>query len=371
MKHIWILIKKELKRFFTDRRMLLSLLLPGIMIYAIYSLMGGFMGNIGSEPVDYKYQVVIVNQPTEISFSGINIEYLTIVDETEIKEKIENKEIDLYIKFPENFYADAKSGDPGVTLDVRFNTAKTESQAIYSQCLAIINAEFINYEVIPTNYASQKDTSIQVITSLVPMLLMIFLFTAALSTGTESVAGEKERGTMTTLLATPVKRSHIALGKVIALSITALVSATSSFIGLMLSLPNLMKGADITLDMYGVDTYLLLFGVIVTTVLIFVVLVSLVSAYAKSVKEASALASPLMIILVLIGLTSMTGVVQTNTWMYLIPVYNSVQSITAILSNSVQWTNLLVTVIVNLGIVGLGIYLISFMFNSEKIMFNK
>lgn len=45
MKNVWIIMKKELTRFFTDKRMLLSLILPAIVIYAVYSLMGNFMSN--------------------------------------------------------------------------------------------------------------------------------------------------------------------------------------------------------------------------------------------------------------------------------------------------------------------------------------
>ena len=43
MKEMWTIVKKELKRFFTDYRILVSLFLPGILIFVVYSLMGSFM----------------------------------------------------------------------------------------------------------------------------------------------------------------------------------------------------------------------------------------------------------------------------------------------------------------------------------------
>jgi sodium transport system permease protein len=73
------------------------------------------------------------------------------------------------------------------------------------------------------------------------MLIIMFLFSGAMSIGPDSIAGEKERGTIATLLVTPVKRSEIAIGKVMSLSIISLFSATSSFIGIMLSLPKLLQ----------------------------------------------------------------------------------------------------------------------------------
>ena len=44
MKAIGIILKKELKRFFTDYRMLIGIILPGILIFLLYSVMGDFMG---------------------------------------------------------------------------------------------------------------------------------------------------------------------------------------------------------------------------------------------------------------------------------------------------------------------------------------
>jgi sodium transport system permease protein len=228
----------------------------------------------------------------------------------------------------------------------------------------------INRDALEYNLASPTDMSIQFVTMLVPFLLITFLFTASLSIASESIAGEKERGTIATLLTTPTKRSEIALGKVIALSITALASAASSFIGLMLSLPKLI-GEDFTMAMYDFGTYVLLFSVIISTVLIFVVLISIISAYAKTIKEAASLAMPLMIIIMLVGISSMFGTSTTDTTMYFIPVYNSVQSIGFILGLSVNYLHLFITILINLILVGLGTWLLTRMFNSEKIMFNK
>ena len=81
-------------------------------------------------------------------------------------------------------------------------------------------------------------------TMIMPFLFVVLLFSSAMSICCESIAGEKERGTIATLLVTPVKRSYLVLGKVISLGITALVSALVSFIGLMASLPKLIGSED-------------------------------------------------------------------------------------------------------------------------------
>lgn len=390
MQNIWTIVKKELKRFFTDRRMLVTLILPGLMIFILYSLMGSVLSETVTVPEDYTYKVSIVNHPSEFDSFNQNPAYpveLTVVDGTlwidEVKLAITEKKVDLLIVYEADFYTkmlaySIDSGLPAPQIEIFYNASSNESSSIYSYYTSMLlayesnisNKFDINRGDTSYNLASSTDMSIQFVTMLVPFLLITFLFTASLSIASESIAGEKERGTIATLLSTPTKRSEIALGKVIALSITALASAASSFFGLMLSLPKLI-GEDFTMAMYDFGTYVLLFTVLISTILIFIVLISIISAYAKSIKEASSLAMPLMIVIMLIGISSMFGTSSSDMIMYFIPVYNSVQSITFILSLEVNYLFLTITILVNLMVVGLGTILLTRMFDSEKVMFNK
>ncbi len=390
MQNIWTIVKKELKRFFTDRRMLVTLILPGLMIFILYSLMGSVLSETVTVPEDYTYKVSIVNHPSEFDSFNQNPAYpveLTVVDGTlwidEVKLAITEKKVDLLIVYEADFYTkmlaySIDSGLPAPQVEIFYNASSNESSSIYSYYTSMLlayesnisNKFDINRGDTSYNLASSTDMSIQFVTMLVPFLLITFLFTASLSIASESIAGEKERGTIATLLSTPTKRSEIALGKVIALSITALASAASSFFGLMLSLPKLI-GEDFTMAMYDFGTYVLLFTVLISTILIFIVLISIISAYAKSIKEASSLAMPLMIVIMLIGISSMFGTSSSDMIMYFIPVYNSVQSITFILSLEVNYLFLTITILVNLMVVGLGTILLTRMFDSEKVMFNK
>ena len=64
MKNIWTIMKKEFSRFFKDRRLVLALILPGVLIYVIYSFLGnGIFSQIGGTDENYVYQVHKVNKP--------------------------------------------------------------------------------------------------------------------------------------------------------------------------------------------------------------------------------------------------------------------------------------------------------------------
>ena len=78
-----------------------------------------------------------------------------------------------------------------------------------------------------------------------------------------------------------------------------------------------------------------------------------------------------MIASMLIGLTGMFGSTAQNPALYLIPIYNSVQSMIGIFSFEANIVHMLITVGVNVIFTGLGVFVLTRMFNSEKIMFNK
>ena len=390
MKNILTIIKKELCRFFTDKRMLATLILPGVLIYFVYSLMGGVMKDMMSVDSDYTYSVYVANQPASlVVLNGVEDYDIAVTEVTNLdadKEslllKLKDKEIDLFIVYEADF--DNKmlsSNKPSV--EIYYNSVSTTSQEIYNYyntCLFSVSATvdylfYVNAD-IDTSYdqATDDDISSMMMTMIMPFLLTILLFSGCMTIAIESIAGEKERGTIATLLVTPVKRSAISIGKIVALSITALVSALSSFLGLILSLPKLMEG--VSLDMatvYGVGEYAALLGIILVTVLLFTVILSIVSCFAKSVKEASAYATPVMIIVMVLSMVSSYGstVASSNLIFYFIPVLNSVQCMTAIFSMSFNPVYFIVTILSNLVFVMLGVAVLNKMFNSEKVMFNK
>ena len=392
MRTVGIILKKELKRFFTDYRMLLGIILPGVLIFLIYTLMGTIMQDAFTP--DTSYSIYMVNEPLElklpeeISPDGkatlkfiVNEKELT---KDEIIKGIKNKEIHAYIIYEESFMDKVNaytptSGELAPNVDIYYNSADETSLAFYqfyTEYLNTIEAAMSNkFDINRGNdafdLATKEDVSMLALSMILPLLLMTFLFTGCMGFCTESIAGEKERGTFATMLITPAKRYQIALGKILALAIASLSSGAISFIGLIASLPTLM-GGNITLSMYGIGTFIMFFLVIIVTVLLFTTILTITSAYAKSVKEASTLASPIMIIVMLI---SVTGMMQKDftpsTAMYMIPIYNSLQCFGGLLKMDISLINLGVTIISNIVVIALGVFALAKMFNSERVMFNK
>ena len=324
----------------------------------------------------------------------IKITSISENDVAKIKQQIENRETDLLLIFPQDFdeqvaaYDAVTSDAPAPNIQIWANTARTESSEVNNLVTGILNGYHYDLthkftinapvvdaeteELISYDLMTDADLFAMVMGSLVPMLFIIFLFQGCQVLAPESIAGEKERGTLGALLVTPTKRSDMAFAKILSISIFGLMSAIVSMVAMIISLPNMMQMDVSMVDFYSAAEYALLLVVVITTALVFVSILSLLSAYAKSVKEATAYATPIMLVVVLCGLASMMlGGVPDQIYYYLIPVFNSALCITSVVSFQVNAVNIAVTAGVNLIFTFICAGVLAKMFNSEKIVFDK
>ncbi len=391
--NILTIMKKELKRLLGDKRILINaVLLPGILIYVMYSFMGYALAGMFA-PDAAPLQIAAVHMPTSVSqmfeaaaLPYIDIDATDVAEIADIKSLIAAKEFELLIVFPADFDTmvdafDIKSQTTTApNIAVFYNSTDSDSERVYAQVAAMLdsyeatlaNKFDVNGGDEVYNLASEKDRSGQVFSSLMPLLLTILLFSGCMAIAPESIAGEKERGTLSTLLVTPLRRSELALGKIFAITIVGTLSAISSTIGTILSLPQLTGGASDGLPLfYTMGDYLLLGIVVLSTVLLFVSLMSILSAFAKSIKEAQTYMTPLMIVVMLAGVTGMFGGAAEQPLVYLIPVYNSVQCMNAVFSFEVVQLHVAITVVSNLVYCGALAFILTKMFNSERVMFSR
>ena len=386
MKNAFIIMRKEFARFFKDPRLVLgTLILPGLLIFFVYTLLGSVFYE--KEP---SYTLKIVNPSA--SFAALFEEQdAYTLEEAEasqveaIKGEIKEGKTDLLIVFPENFDAILVGGayaPPGEesspNVEVWYDSAQMRSATAYNTVAGLLDTlEDMVSSRFDVNLSGGGDLSTKAeaeasyYAMLLPFLVLTFLFSGCLGIAPESIAGEKERGTIATLLVTPIRRSELVIGKICSLSVLSALSAISSFIGTFLAMPKLM-GGNIG-DMFAAYTagdYLALFAVMLSAVLLIVCIISILSAYAKSVKEATAFAMPVMVIVMLLGLSSMIFGTVKNPAAFLIPAYNCVQMMSQIFSRALSPVCLVITLASNAVYIGLLVFALTKMFKSEKCMFN-
>ncbi len=380
MNAVLTIIRKEFARFFGDKRLLFTtVLLPGLLIYAVYSATGSITKTI-TQPTATPV-VCVRNMPQSLSPVLTPLfEFVPGEDgDDAVMQSIMEGDVDLLVVFPQDFDAAVEAGAQPL-IKVYFNSGKTDSSSAYYTLTGVLdsyeqqiaNAFNVNLpeEGVKYDLADEQSAAREILRMIVPMILVMLLFSGCISVVLESVAGEKERGTFATMLVTPVKRTYIAVGKIISLSVLSVLSGISGFVGLILSLPNMIAGMEgVSLSMYTFADYALIFFVIISTVLVLVSVLSIVSAFARSTKEANALLLPVMMLVLVCAFLSMF-VPVTSTGMYFIPVLNSLLCISSIMAGAVSAVTFAVTICVNFVFTLMLAVVLAVMFNSEKIMFN-
>lgn len=376
MKNVFVIIKKEFVRFFKDKRMVLSVLLPGILIYVLYSALGSVINDISGGLKDYTPSAYILSQE-ETEIETVLRASLTVPEETlseeQAKARVSEGELDILIVIPQNFNALYGTETPP-DIAIYYNSANEKSSYAYAFAGALLEQftrpAFTVNAGGDHNLASDNEIGTSIMSKMLPMLLFALLASSCVAVAPESIAGEKERGTLATMLVTPIKRSHLAVAKIVSLSCFALLGGLSSFLGLILSMPKLMAGVNIGALSYGAGEYFMIFGLIVSLVLLIISVFAVMSALSKSVKEAAAFISPLLMVIILLGAVSMIFTAP-NVGLFAVPVLGCALAMSSILSFTISPLGYILALLSNLVVAAALIVLLGFMFSSEKVMFKK
>lgn len=372
------LIKKEFRRFFCDPRLIVTMLLPGVLIYVIYSIMGSFI----HDDKNYDFKVLLSGESA--AFTAVesvikDTEDMTITVENAedieaAQEKVNNGEVTALVVFSPDFdsavaaYDPFTSEDDKPTVAIYYRAGDGESLAFYSMLSGVLDGYASKFTVLPVSDSS--DMAADIMSGLLPFIVVAMIFSSCMSMTLESVAGEKERGTLATLLVTSAKRSHIALGKILPLSCISLIGGISSFLGIALSMPKLMGTSLSVLGGYPVLSYIMIFLLIIGIVPLIVSMISTVSTLSRSVKEATAYTGMLMILSMVFSIAAgfLSGI---ENWVVAIPLLNAVVAMTQIFTHTAPVWLPFTAFAVNLVYTALLVLAVSKMLSSERIMFGK
>ncbi len=363
------LIKKEFHRFFHDPRLIVTMLLPGIVIFLLYSALGEIIYT--EESRDLKVYLsgesnVVAMIEGMIEQNGDKVEWLPLESEETARAAILDGEATAILTFTENFDSFGENASVGIVYD----NGSTDGSYFYSLVSSVLIGVGMRFPIRVQTVREDTEVARNFMQSALPFIVICFIFAAGMSVTLESVAGEKERGTLATILVTSAKRRDIALGKIVPLSCISMLGATSSFLGIALSIPKLMGMSFGVFGGYSGWSYLLLFAAILSVVPLIVSVISTVSTLSRSVKEASAYTSGLMILVMVISLVS-SFVPSMGNWVFLIPVLNAVVAMQGVLAGGLLVWQTLAAVGINLVCTAGLVFLMTKLLSSERIMFGK
>ena len=411
MNGMSIIIKKELKRVFGDKKLVFSMfILPAIIMIALYGVMGFMIGKMNSDIEENVNRVYVVNaddrMKNAITASGFDktndITYFNEDEykakEQDIRDEILNGDAQLVVYLDKDFnqkftsYTDSTSPVPQIKLS--YNTTENYSQNTYGMfatgvleiyrtgllqervgSLDVLNVFDLEDDIIE----KEEKANSRFISMMLPYMIVIMLFAGAMSVGVDAMAGEKERGTLASMLLSPVNRTAIAGGKIIAMMILSGLSAIVYVVSMMIAMPvmSAMGGGESEMagGFGGLSLSLVeglqLAAIMLALVFLFVAIISFMAIRAKDTKAASSLISPIYIVVMVAGmLTMFMSGKEVPITRYFIPVYGNAVAIKDICNGELVATNFLASLA---GTVIIAILLtigIARAFDDEKIMFN-
>lgn len=362
---------KELREMARDRRVLQASLIMPIFVIAIFVFIMGIVQTAVTEKPDVRIAIVgdsLVN--IQESFPKINPDNYEIVSSFEEgAELVRNKEAQLVIQTiiePGEagiIFATHRVGfvdsDPLAALaisELRAETNRRNLDNVRSVLqenklpVGITEAETLEVE----NLGKDDGLAGSSIVALLPYLIVLWAFYGGMSIVADLVAGEKERGTMETLMVSPVRRAAVALGKILALMVVCFVGSLTTLAGVFLAgsiksplTENLFpSGLSIGLGAIGLSVITL-----ITLVAFFASMMVSVSAYARNIREAQTYLGLLSFIIIMPAIFSQvigfTGL-ERATWVQWTPVLNTALALKDLILGSATMSQLLPVWTVNL-----------------------
>ncbi|HDQ44532.1 MAG TPA: ABC transporter permease [bacterium] len=177
-----------------------------------------------------------------------------------------------------------------------------------------------------TNLSTQKEQIANMIGGFLPYIFIIFCFMGGMYPAIDLAAGEKERGTLETLLSTPARRFHILMGKFGVVTLVGLGSATISILGLYLGIrtdPDLpQEFLKSILGMFEVRSIIMVFLLLVPLSVLSAGIQLSISMLAKTFKEAQSQLTPLMMVVIVPAFLGLMPGMELSFWTALIPILN-------------------------------------------------
>lgn len=210
---------------------------------------------------------------------------------------------------------------------------------------------------------------------ILPYLLIPFCFLGALYPALDLGAGEKERGTLETLLLAPVPRSRIVLGKFLVIFTTGVVAATLTVVGLgtWLAIEGPALGGDFgeILRTIGPVDLGLVAAMLLPLTAIFAAMLLMISIYAKSFKEGQSYAAPLNLVVILPAVIAMLPGIELDWKWAMVPVTNVALAIKELVKGTVDYGMLAVILASSTVVAGLFLWAATKWFQRESVLFRE
>jgi sodium transport system permease protein len=352
MNNIGIVYRKELTEALRDRRTLITMVVVPLLIFPLFSVGFGaaIAALIGKAKEETPRVMVIGGEDSPTVLAGLKrVPKIQIVPlEPNWQEQVVNKQVPVVVEVPKDFERNlAEQKEQTVLIhdyegDLKSETAKEKIEKYFTEYRDSIVKDRLAarnlpvtvlkpFEVKPHNVAPpEKSGGALFFGGFIAYIVVFLCLNGGMHPAMDLTAGEKERGTMETILSSPISRAHLVIGKFLLVLTTALVTAALSVISMAISFaianslhskPIQAGEADVSLHI-GFGAALSVFIMAVPLAVLFSSVLITISTFAKTYKEAQSYIMPIMFIVIIPAIAAMLPGVELTLKLALVPVLN-------------------------------------------------
>jgi sodium transport system permease protein len=366
-KDIGIVYRKEMKDSLRDRRALISMIVVPILLMPLLTIgIGALSAEILGRAMEEVPKVMIIGG---VDSPGVTAELRALPDiqivptASDYAQQIEDKRIRAAVEIPPGFDAALAAGTPsavtvydyqgnlksGLAVDrlqkfFRDLRDRTVRQRLDAQHLpdSLVHPFDINEQ----NVASPEKTTGELVGGIVPYIVILLCLTGAIYPAIDLTAGEKERGTMETILSSPVSHTGLVFGKFLTVLTASLATASLAVLSMGISL-GIGKSALMGLTAAGraggftlainPKSIAAIFVMVLPLAVLFSAALLAIALYAKSYKEAQSYLQPMTIIVVLPTMVAVLPGVELTARLALVPILSTSLVSKEILMGTYHW----------------------------------
>ena len=379
MSNLGNILKKELREMFRDKKSLAMMLIIPILIPALVIGMSALFESEVNKPI------------TDYNKIGFNYELSDM--EKDIAENLDIEVISGTTEELENKYSDG-SIDLYITKDGSTYTINGEDNETSTYATSLMDTYFATYkEALQTNYLASNNINPTDVTNIINVnkeitetenfygnyivnygfLFIIMAITiSATYPATDTTAGEKERGTLETLLTFPIKSKDIIVGKFLSVSLSSIITGVISLILMLVSLAYANSSFEIYKDtnlMLSPSSLIFAIVVIIAYSLLISGLCIAIASKSKTFKEAQSALTPLTFISFFPGMIAFMAGISSSPILSLVPFLNFTLLFQDIVVGNINIVNILLMSLSTVVIIALVLVVIIKQYKSEKVLF--
>ncbi|MFB6285452.1 MAG: ABC transporter permease [Candidatus Bipolaricaulia bacterium] len=398
-RHVGVVWRKELLDTIRERRTLVLMIVVPLVVMPIFALGPSLLAGSQESQSEQTTQAIAVVRPEAAPGLVDRIrqsDALRIVDPADDPEQaLQNGDVKAILKIPESFASAVEAETTPSPVRIRFDATESSSRAAQEKLSALLSAyreavvrdrlqsrnlspDLLEpFSVQSQNVASQQEFGAFLLSFILPLFLVLYASVGGSQTAIDVSAGEKERGTLESLLVAPPSRSSLVMGKFLTIASVTLVATVLALLGFVLAVVVARQTmgdnpviAQLELAL-APSIIALIFGVTALVAAMMSALTFALFTWTRNFKEAQTYSSYISFVVMIPAFIVAFTDTPSSLASFLIPIYNATASIKELVLGNVNWGQLGVTLassaVYSVASLGLAVR----MFRSESVLFRQ